>query len=139
MILSTASGDQPWASTLYYASDEHFNIYWLSKLDTRHSRELAASPKAAGAIPLDADPSTPNAGLQLQGIAGYVGDPAEIETATRAYAKKFGNSEQFVQGVISGKDEHKIYKLQPTAVVLLDEKTYPSSPRQEWRAQGDRQ
>lgn len=120
---------------MYYASDDKLNIYWLSKLDTRHSRELAANPKASAAIPLDADPSTPNVGLQVQGIAGYVGDPAEIEAAVRLYAKKFGNSEQFIQNIISGKDEHKLYKLQPSYIVLLDEKSSPDNPRQEWRLQ----
>lgn len=131
--IATASGDQPWAATVYYASDDNLNIYWLSNPNTRHSQDLAANPKTAGAIPLDAEPSAPNVGLQVQGIAGYLGDPAEIESAIRLYAKKYGNSSEFVDNFIAGKDEHKIYKLQPNLIVLLDEKTYPQNPRQEWR------
>lgn len=134
LTLSTVSADQPWAATLYYVADDNMNIYWLSKINTRHSQELAANPKTTAAIPLDADPSMPNVGLQVQGIAGYLGDPAEIESAIRLYANKFGNSEEFVQSILSGQDEHKIYKLQPKYIVLLDEKTYPHNPIQNWQA-----
>ncbi len=132
LSLATVSGVQPWATTLYYATDEQLNIYWVSTPARRHSQELAANYNAAASIPLDADPSSPNIGLQVQGIAGLVVDKLEVERAIKLYAEKFNSGEDYVANFLAGKDEHRLYKLAPRLFVLFDEKHFPDQARQEW-------
>lgn len=132
MVLATLSGDQPWAATVYFVADEQLNIYWVSTPERRHSQELASNFKAAGAIPLDANPSAPNVGVQVQGLAGLVAERLEVERAVKLYAQKFNSGDEYVENFLAGKDEHRLYKLAPSLLVLFDEKNFPGQARQEW-------
>lgn len=133
MMLATLNGDQPWATTVYFAADDQLNLYWVSTPERRHSQELASNFKAAAAIPLDANPSAPNVGVQAQGLAGLVVDRLEIERAIKLYAEKFNSGDEYVENFLAGKDEHRLYKLAPSLLVLFDEKNFPTESRQEWR------
>jgi hypothetical protein len=46
MVLGTADGSgRPWASPVYYASEDYTEFFWLSSPEVRHSRNLAARPE----------------------------------------------------------------------------------------------
>jgi pyridoxine/pyridoxamine 5'-phosphate oxidase len=48
MTLATADADgRPWASPVWFAHDDHARFVWVSKPESRHSRNLAARPQAA--------------------------------------------------------------------------------------------
>lgn len=48
MTLSTADADGvPWASPVWFATENHRELFWLSAPDTRHSRNLAVRPQLA--------------------------------------------------------------------------------------------
>jgi pyridoxine/pyridoxamine 5'-phosphate oxidase len=46
MTLATADGDgRPWASPVWYAHQGYTDLYWVSRPDARHSRNLAVRPE----------------------------------------------------------------------------------------------
>jgi pyridoxine/pyridoxamine 5'-phosphate oxidase len=48
MTLATADADgRPWASPVWFAHERHARFLWVSKPEARHSRNLAARPRAA--------------------------------------------------------------------------------------------
>ena len=51
MTLATADEDgRPWASPVYYASEDHTDFYWVSDPEARHSRNLAVRPRASAVV-----------------------------------------------------------------------------------------
>jgi Pyridoxamine 5'-phosphate oxidase len=48
MVLATADADGvPWASPVWFATDDGRTFYWVSDPNTRHSRNIAARPEIA--------------------------------------------------------------------------------------------
>ena len=48
MVLATADADGvPWASPVWFATDDGRAFYWVSDPDTRHSRNIAVRPEIA--------------------------------------------------------------------------------------------
>jgi nitroimidazol reductase NimA-like FMN-containing flavoprotein (pyridoxamine 5'-phosphate oxidase superfamily) len=46
LTLATADRDgRPWASPVYYTPDSGSDFYWVSRPDSRHSRNLAGRPQ----------------------------------------------------------------------------------------------
>jgi nitroimidazol reductase NimA-like FMN-containing flavoprotein (pyridoxamine 5'-phosphate oxidase superfamily) len=46
MVLGTADASgRPWASPVYYASEDYTEFFWVSSPEVRHSRNLAARPE----------------------------------------------------------------------------------------------
>lgn len=90
MVLATANGNTPWVSTLVFGHDDNFNLYWMSKEDTRHGDELAKNPKVAAVVnkqPTDEDAK----GLQIEGNAYKLETAEEIGAAREFFAKRGGN------------------------------------------------
>jgi uncharacterized protein YhbP (UPF0306 family) len=51
MTLATADADgTPWASPVYYASEDQRTFWWVSRPEARHSRNIAARPEIAAVI-----------------------------------------------------------------------------------------
>ena len=66
LSLATSDADGvPWCSPLEYVCDEALNLYWVSKIDARHSENVRLNPRAAIAI-FDSG-QTPGVGL-LEGL-----------------------------------------------------------------------
>lgn len=130
--LATADANRPWASIVYFVADEKLNLYWVSKPDARHSKELSQNPFVAGSIPLDASPDKPNVGIQLEGEAYLVNDESELKTALDLYIDRFTTGKDYAQRILSGYDEHKMYRLNPKNIILIDEHHFKDNPRQQW-------
>lgn len=130
--LATVNGDQPWSCTLYYASDEELNIFWISKPDTRHSKEIDNQPKVAASIPIKFDDLTV-VGLQLEGTASLVEDSLEINEKVKLYCDKFKRGEDWFEEFISGSNPHKLYKLKPNKFVVFDRVNFSDDSRKEWQ------
>lgn len=132
MSVATVSGDQPWNFTAYYASDDHLNIYWISPIDTRHSKEIQANKKVAVSIPIKFDNITV-VGLQVEGDAKLIEDTGEIKEAIKIYCDKHQRGEEWYKDFIAGKNIHKAYKITPRLFVLYDRVNSPDHPRQEFK------
>lgn len=83
-FLSLATSDVdgvPWCSPLEYVCDAALNVYWVSKVDARHSKSVRSNPRAAIAI-YDSG-QTPGAGL-VDGLYAD-GTVAELDAAETAH------------------------------------------------------
>lgn len=88
MTLATAGSDGPWAATVFFASDEHLNVYFVSDQRTRHGRDLMASATVAGAIHRDISTWDDVLGLQVEGQAAVL-TGAERAAALELYLRRF--------------------------------------------------
>ena len=83
MTLATAGEDgRPWATPVWFATEDYRQFYWVSRPGTRHSRNLAARPELGIVIH---DSSVPVGGAQavyMAAVAEEVGD-AGIEVFAR--------------------------------------------------------
>lgn len=130
MQVATVKEGKPWVCTVLFAFDEEFNLYWISKPDTRHSQEISNNEKVAGAI------VSPNAlgesvrGLQFEGIAKEA-TGKDMEKAIAIYANRTGMKDERKQKILDKTDGHVPYVIKPTLFVLFDTKNFPENPRQE--------
>ncbi len=128
MTIATVSGNQPWVATLFYAHRE-FTLYFVSDPGSRHSLELAASPKVAATISEDYGDWRRIKGIQLEGVAQPVSARREQVAALAAYVAKF----PFVAGFfpaagldlsrmsIGGRPVSvRLYKVVPGRLLYLD-------------------
>lgn len=132
MMVATVSGSQPWNATLYYVADLDSNLYWISKPNTRHSKEIHKHKKVAAAIPIKFTDLTV-VGLQLEGDAQVVEDSQELKRAARLYTDKYKRGEDWYKDFIAGKNLHKLYKIKPRLFVLFDRENFPDKERQEFK------
>lgn len=130
MTVATVSSDQPWNATVYYVSDEELNLYWISKAESRHSKEIHKNPKVAAAIPIKFADLTV-VGLSAEGEAEVMEDADEIKRIIRSYTDKFNRGEDWYKDFIAGKNIHKLYKIKPRLFVLFDREKFPGNERQE--------
>ena len=126
--IATVDGGQPWSCTVYYASDDDLNLYWISKPASRHSREIAQHAKVAGSIPIKFDDLNV-IGISLEGEAKL----AENVSKVKLYSDKFKRGEAWHSDFLAGKNEHKLYMIKPKRFVLFDRVNFPDNERQEWK------
>lgn len=104
LTLATASTDAaPWAATVFFASDKHFNLYFVSDHRTQHGRDMVDNPRVAATINPDCDNWHAVRGLQVRGNVAIV-EGAERAKALLLYFKKFPQIDALFQ---SPKDKHE--------------------------------
>lgn len=119
LALATAALDNgsPQVAPLFFASDDDFNLYWVSDPDSRHSANLADWNDAAVAIYAPTWAWNGIKGVQLEGDAMPVTDDAERARALELYTAKF----PFVTGKFADLiAQSVIYVLRPRWLRWLD-------------------
>ncbi len=128
MQLATVKDGQPWICTVNYSVDENNNLHWISLKNRRHSQELTAHQKVAGAIVKN--PGVKQ-GLQFEGIAEEV-KYDDLEKVNAIHSERYGHKPERLEQAKSGDPNSRTYyRLKPTLFVLFDEINYPENPRQE--------
>lgn len=69
----------PWASPVWFAHADYAEFLWISRPNTRHSRNIAANPRVAIVIFDSRTPIDTGRGVYLEAHAGEVTDETEIE------------------------------------------------------------
>lgn len=128
--LATSKGAQPWICNLHFIADEQSNVYWISKTTRRHSEEIASNPNAAITIAVKTD--RPLIGLQAEGTAEIVTDTAHVGTIMDTYMQRHGTDKAFVDTIVDGTNEHKLYAFHPKHFSLFDQVNFSDQPSQEW-------
>lgn len=130
MQMATVIGDQPWICTLHFVADDDCNIFWLSKLDRRHSQEIVVNSRVAIAVAIKTD--KPLVGIQAEGTAKVVKDADVLRAAMAKYIKRHGTDESFANQIIADTNEHKLYMFTPKRYSLFDQVNFPNNPSTEW-------
>ncbi|MBI2622017.1 hypothetical protein HYW66_00045, partial [Candidatus Microgenomates bacterium] len=123
-----------WVATVWFTFDNDFNIYFISRHNRRHSQEIAENSSVAGAIVKPHKTlGDKTQGLQFEGKCSQV-KGRELIKAFSIFIKRYPNVVKFIKSardVITGKTDHRFYKITPTAIVLFDEINFPDNSRQE--------
>jgi uncharacterized protein YhbP (UPF0306 family) len=127
MQLATVKDGQPWLCTVYFASDDDFNLYWTSGRSRQHSLEILNDSKAAVTIVRD---TVKKQALQIIGNAYEVSDN-KLEYAHRLYTVKFGPKDYDLEEMKKHTADGRSYWVfKPTAISLWDEVNFPENPKQ---------
>lgn len=133
MQLATVKDNKPWVCNVHFYADDNFNLYWISTPVRRHSDEIKDNAHVAAAIKVHED--TPDEkyviGISVEGTAELLTDD-ETKNIGKHYIEKFQKAPSLLGDILSGKNPHKFYRLNPTNIVLFDTKNFPDNPRQEY-------
>jgi uncharacterized protein YhbP (UPF0306 family) len=136
MQLATVKDNKPWVATVWFAYDDKFNLYFISRHNRRHSLEISKNPFVAGAIVKPHRTlGDKTRGLQFEGKCVEV-KGKELIKSFALFAKRFPKVTKFIlspKDIIEGATDHHLYKIDPTAIVLFDEVNFPDQSRQEYR------
>ncbi len=129
MTLATVGQDgEPRAAAVFYAADKGLNLYFLSSPNSRHSQNLARTPRVAATVHADGQAWQAICGLQIEGTARQVDGVRELAHAARVYAGRF----EFLKGLLGADDaggpvslagpvaSSRFYVLRPTWIRLID-------------------
>ena len=122
MVLATAD-DQgvPWASPVWYAPEDHRNFLWVSRPDTRHSRNLAVRPQLSIVIFDSTAPIGTGEGVYMDAVAELLDEPEAIEVFSR-------------RSVAQGGHEWTVADVSPPAELRL----YRATATEQWIGRRDR-
>jgi len=131
MQLATAVDNQPWACTVHFASDDQLNLYWTSKTDRRHSKEIEKNNKVSVTVPIEDNQKGGYViGVSFEGTASKA-EGGQEELAHNLSVKKLKRDPNRLEAIRSGKEPHNYYVLKPSKIVLFDSKNFPDDPRKE--------
>jgi uncharacterized protein YhbP (UPF0306 family) len=127
LSLATAGRTEPWAASVFYASDDALHLYFVTDPTTHHGQDLTRNSRVAGTINADCADWTQIRGLQLSGHAAQVS--AEDRPAALAiYLDKFPAVARMMDDPASDQERligerlaaTPLYQLRPSWVRLID-------------------
>lgn len=121
MSLATMS-HKPWVSTVFYAVDDNFNLYFSSNPTSRHAKEIMADAHVALAIADSGQKVTDDkTGVQIEGVAALITDREEMSQALDLWHKANPGMEDEinVENIESGKRKSAVFKIKPTIAKFL--------------------
>ncbi len=132
MTLATCLNKKPWASTVFYAYDKKFNLYFLSRYHRRHSFEIGKNPRVAGTIVKPQKIfSAPNTGIQFEGTAKML-TGKELKPAYGLFVRQYPAAKKIIKSadyIGKKRTEIRMYKITPRLLILQDQKKFPKEQR----------
>jgi uncharacterized protein YhbP (UPF0306 family) len=117
MSLATASPTgSPRAADVYFVSDEDLIFYFYSDPASRHTRNIQRDPRVAATMRLESMDWHDIRGVQIEGIAERMDDPADRDRAWRLMCSKFPFYESFTDVVA----HLGMYRITPRWIRWLD-------------------
>jgi nitroimidazol reductase NimA-like FMN-containing flavoprotein (pyridoxamine 5'-phosphate oxidase superfamily) len=123
MTLATADGGgRPWATPVWYAHQGYTDLYWVSRPDARHSRNLAVRPEL-GIVIFD------STAREQEGQAVYVEalaeelDGAERDEGIAIFSRRSeaGGAAPWGVADVSGPAPFRLYRARASAHFVLAE------------------
>lgn len=135
LTLATCASDVPWASTVFYASDD-LRLYFFSAPESRHCQNLSANARVAVTIQEDYKDWREIKGIQLEGEVELVDSVIEKAKAMAIYARKYPDVIKLFTSPDSGIFYRaflkvKFYCVTPTKIFFIDN-AQGFGKRQEW-------
>lgn len=118
LTLATTDGSGiPWAAPLFYAIDDNYDFYFISQLDSLHSKHILKNPTVAFAIFDSHQQEGTGNGVQGSGKA-YLLDESKLPEAMKWYKTTFieMKPESF-----TGDAPYRFFKLVPEHFYVLDQ------------------
>ena len=126
--LATIKNGQPWICSVYFVTDDDFNLYWISARERQHSQEIMSDPNIAVTVVKDAERKQ---ALQIIGQAHEVSDE-ELKIVHDLYTAKFGNNDYDLDEIKKHLPQGRAYWVfKPTKMSFWDEVNFPDAPKQQ--------
>jgi hypothetical protein len=88
MVLATADADgEPWASPVWFATDGYDDLYWISRPDARHSRNIAARADISIVVFDSTNPPATRQAVYMRATARQVDDPPAIAHGVAVFTR----------------------------------------------------
>lgn len=134
MQIATVKNKKPWVASVWYAHDEDWNLYFISRKSRRHSQEIKKNPNIAGAIVI---PHTKGSGEKVRGLqfegTVRITKGREVKKAVDLYLAKYPLAEKIsLEELQNPNCPYPFYIVKPSMFVLFDEINFPNNPRQEY-------
>ena len=130
LTLATTDGKAPWIAPLFYAIDDKYNFYFISRTDSLHGRHILKNPNVAIAIFDSTQLPGTATGLQIEAKASL----ASLKDYTgiiRLFLKKaYKNETERTKHSGSWFDslkkafKQRIFKLEPKSFYMPDEECW---------------
>ncbi len=116
MSLATSARNVPWAATVFFAYDTNGTIFFYSRKDTKHCRNIAKNPRVA--VTFNQYTGKPNSikGLQITGRASKV-SPRAYAKCYRIFTKRYPWAKKFA-------GDHTLYAIHPKEIHYIDQKLF---------------
>jgi len=118
IYLTLATADNiPWATPLFYCTDSDYNIYFISQLDSIHTKHILKNPLVAFAIFDSTQKEGEGTGIQASGKVHLLESKKTIEDALKYYHTSFipCTPEEFM-----GDKPYRLFKLVPEKIYTQD-------------------
>jgi|SRR3989344_3300082 len=111
------SDDIPWATPLYYCTDDEYNFYFISQLDSLHTKHIVKNPTVAFAIFDSTQKEGAGTGIQASGKVYMLDTTDAIQKALKFYHTSLLNCtpDDFV-----GIKPYRLFKLAPEKIYIQD-------------------
>jgi nitroimidazol reductase NimA-like FMN-containing flavoprotein (pyridoxamine 5'-phosphate oxidase superfamily) len=122
MTLATADEEgRPWASPVWFAHRDHREFIWISRPDTRHSRNLAVNPRLAISIYDSTVVPDDAAVVYIEAEGAEVADAGKRAALLEVFSRRsvaqglgpFGEED------VTGPAPHRLYRAQARATFVL--------------------
>lgn len=127
MTIATASLDgRPWISPVFFASDAHYNLFWVSNKDSLHSNLIRRNRQVAIVVFDSRAPEGEGDGVYFEADAFELDEVHEIESAIDTLGKRVTKDEFRVKSVeeVTHTAAWRIYKAVPRAISKLTNGEY---------------
>lgn len=119
MSLGTSANGKPWVCEVHFSYDEDLNLYFRSKLATRHCQEMAANPNVAGNIVVQHGMTDKPRGIYFEGQAELLENLDENSAAYKAVSTRYNLGLEILEDA-SQPLGHKFYKISVTDFYVFD-------------------
>jgi nitroimidazol reductase NimA-like FMN-containing flavoprotein (pyridoxamine 5'-phosphate oxidase superfamily) len=121
MTLATADGGgRPWASPVWYAHQGYTDLYWVSRPDARHSRNLAVRPEVGIVIFDSTVPEGDGQAVYVEAVAEEL-DGAERDQGIAIFSRRSeaGGADPWDVADVSGSAPFRLYRARASAHFVL--------------------
>jgi uncharacterized protein YhbP (UPF0306 family) len=127
LMTVATNGDYPWAASVYFITDNSFNIYFLSEPTTIHCRNIQKNQNVACSITDSRQKVTDKKiGVQIQGSAHEESTAEKIRWMLGLWNKMNPGFEQVINlhNIQHRVIKSRIYKIIPKQIKFFNEKLY---------------
>jgi hypothetical protein len=121
MTLSTADADGvPWASPVWFATEDYRELFWVSAPDARHSRNLAVRPQLSIVVFDSTVRPLETQAVYMSGTGGLVTDDVAGGIATFSRAAVRSGLGDWGAERVSGDARLRLYRATVTEHYIMD-------------------
>ncbi len=123
VVLATADADGvPWASPVWFATEDYREVFWVSYPGARHSQNIAVRPRIAMVVFDSTAAPLTGQGVYMSATAEQVTDPAALEHGLGVFSRESARQEGegFEVDQVTGDARLRLYRAGVDEHSILD-------------------